>query len=203
LYSFSSFSKRILASFSVLLVCVSGVCASTTKSRTRHVSKPVPKTSSAKPAEHTVNHSTHSSTSKRVAPKTASGVKASRTSSHSKGKGKIVHSKAKQTAHSRGQQGIDAERARAIQEALIRAKYLDGEPSGVWDQKTKDALTRLQMDNGWQSKVVPDSRALIKLGLGPNHDNVINPETSGITSGPVVGSAPAVQLQPGGGTSNR
>ena len=24
-------------------------------------------------------------------------------------------------------------------------------------------------DNGWQTKVVPDSRALIKLGLGPNY----------------------------------
>jgi hypothetical protein len=29
-------------------------------------------------------------------------------------------------------------------------------------------MSRLQADNGWQTKLVPDSRALIKLGLGPN-----------------------------------
>ena len=75
-----------------------------------------------------------------------------------------------------GQQGIDSERAMQIQQALIREKYLDGEPSGIWDQRTKDAMMRLQNDNGWQTKVVPDSRALIKLGLGPSHDHLLNPE---------------------------
>jgi hypothetical protein len=28
-------------------------------------------------------------------------------------------------------------------------------------------MTKVQADNGWQTKLVPDSRALIKLGLGP------------------------------------
>lgn len=65
-----------------------------------------------------------------------------------------------------------------IQEALIKARYLEGEPSGVWDQSTRTAMAKFQGDNGWQVKVVPDSRALIKLGLGPNHSDVINPETS-------------------------
>lgn len=69
----------------------------------------------------------------------------------------------------RGQQGIQTERARAIQEALIREHYLSGEASGIWDARSKAAMTRYQADNGWQSKVVPDSRALIKLGLGPNY----------------------------------
>jgi hypothetical protein len=31
-------------------------------------------------------------------------------------------------------------------------------------------MEKLQADNGWQSKITPDSRALIKLGLGPNSD---------------------------------
>lgn len=69
-----------------------------------------------------------------------------------------------------GQQGIQPERARAIQEALIREHYLSGQATGVWDARSKEAMTRFQADNGWQSKVVPDSRALIKLGLGPNYD---------------------------------
>jgi peptidoglycan hydrolase-like protein with peptidoglycan-binding domain len=78
----------------------------------------------------------------------------------------------------RGQQVIQQDRAREIQAALIREKYLDGEPTGVWDQRTKDAMARFQGDNGWQTKTLPDARALIKLGLGPDHDNVLNPETA-------------------------
>jgi peptidoglycan hydrolase-like protein with peptidoglycan-binding domain len=68
-----------------------------------------------------------------------------------------------------GQQAIQPERARIIQEALIREKYLTGEPTGVWDARTQEAMARYQADHGWQSKVTPDSRALIKLGLGPNY----------------------------------
>ena len=83
----------------------------------------------------------------------------------------------------RGQQKIDASRAREIQEALIREHYLDGTASGTWDAKSESAMKRYQADNGWQSKTVPDSRALIKLGLGPNHDHLLNPE-SAMTSRP-------------------
>jgi peptidoglycan hydrolase-like protein with peptidoglycan-binding domain len=79
----------------------------------------------------------------------------------------------------KGQQGIQPERAREIQAALIREKYLSGEPTGVWDARTQEAMTRYQAENGWQSKVTPDSRALIKLGLGPNYSSseMINPVT--------------------------
>jgi hypothetical protein len=91
----------------------------------------------------------------------------------------------KKTAHRksrhrrpRGQQKIDAQRAREIQEALIREHYLSGKPSGKWDTATQNALVRFQGDNGWQTKVVPDSRALIKLGLGPDQDHLLNPESA-------------------------
>ena len=79
----------------------------------------------------------------------------------------------------RGQQNISGDRAREIQEALIREHYLDGRPTGVWDIRTSDAMRRFQADQGWQSKVIPDSRALIKLGLGPNHENDLNPDLMG------------------------
>jgi peptidoglycan hydrolase-like protein with peptidoglycan-binding domain len=69
----------------------------------------------------------------------------------------------------KGQQVIQPERAQAIQEALIREHYLTGEPTGKWDARTEAAMVRYQADNGWQSKVTPDSRALIKLGLGPDY----------------------------------
>lgn len=82
----------------------------------------------------------------------------------------------------RGQQSINNERTREIQTALIREGYLSGEPSGVMDTRTKAALVRLQQENGWQTKIVPDSRALIKLGLGPDHTEILNPNTAAIAT---------------------
>jgi hypothetical protein len=79
------------------------------------------------------------------------------------------HHKRKTSWKKKGQQGINSERATEIQQALIREKYLTGEPTGTWDSRTQAALVKYQGDNGWQTKVVPDSRALIKLGLGPNY----------------------------------
>ena len=78
---------------------------------------------------------------------------------------------------------IDSARAREIQEALIREHYLTGEPSGSWDSTTQAAMQKFQSDQGWQAKTIPDSRALIKLGLGPSHEHLLNPE-SAMTSPP-------------------
>ncbi|MGZ4821840.1 MAG: peptidoglycan-binding domain-containing protein [Terriglobales bacterium] len=90
----------------------------------------------------------------------------------------------------RWQQAMDAARVREIQAALIRERYLEGQPSGIWDDRSKAAMQRFQQANGWQTKMVPDSRALIKLGLGPDRANLINPETAAVT------------YVPGGGTSS-
>jgi peptidoglycan hydrolase-like protein with peptidoglycan-binding domain len=90
------------------------------------------------------------------------------TGKSSKAKGRSRRAK-KETWKDRGQQNILPERATAIQQALIREKYLSGEPTGKWDDETQAAMARYQADNGWQSKVTPDSRALIKLGLGPDY----------------------------------
>jgi hypothetical protein len=78
----------------------------------------------------------------------------------------------------RGQKAIDSNRIHQIQEALIREHYLKGEPSGKWDDSTQQALHRYQSDQGWQSKTVPDSRALIRLGLGPDSEHLLNPESA-------------------------
>ena len=118
-------------------------------------------------------------------------TKTSATSRHGKGKVKRA-SKGAWKRH--GQQGIKEDRTRAIQTALIRERYLNGEVNGVWDSRTQAAMQKFQSDNGWQSKVLPDARALIKLGLGPDHTGLLNPETAAI---PVVStsagkSAPAL-----------
>jgi len=92
----------------------------------------------------------------------------------------------------RGQQKIDSERAQAIQEALIREHYLSGQATGTWNLASEEAMRRYQADHGWQSKTVPDSRALIKLGLGPSKDHLLNPESAMTT----VPDAPRAEPMP-------
>jgi hypothetical protein len=92
-----------------------------------------------------------------------------------------VHKSGKRKTTARGQQKIEPERAQAIQEALIREHYMTGEAAGTWNQSSEDAMRRYQADHGWQSKTVPDARALISLGLGPSHDHLLNPESAMVT----------------------
>jgi putative peptidoglycan binding protein len=90
------------------------------------------------------------------------------------------HKKSHKSASSRarGQKNIDPQRAQEIQQALIREHYLDGKATGVWNDSTQHAMQRYQADNGWQSKTTPDARALIKLGLGPDDQHLLNPESA-------------------------
>jgi peptidoglycan hydrolase-like protein with peptidoglycan-binding domain len=90
----------------------------------------------------------------------------SRTTSSKKGKRKRV-------SKVHGQRAIDSERATEIQTALIRQKYLNGEPTRQWDTQTQVAMRQYQSDHGWQTKLTPDSRALISLGLGPQHTEAV------------------------------
>jgi hypothetical protein len=137
---------------------------------------------------------------KQDSGKSATPAKSSNSKTHTKSrKGK----RAKKASWRRGQQKMDSARARQVQEALIREHYLTGEPNGVWDQRSQNAMVRYQAANGWQTKVVPDSRALIKLGLGPSNDHLLNPE-SAMTS-PLQPSpahiAPARTVEHGAATS--
>jgi hypothetical protein len=138
-------------------------------------------TSTSSPTAKTTSASAHKSSSK--------GHKSHRTTA---------------SARKRGQQKIDPKRAQEIQDALIRERYLNGEPSSTWSDAAQKAMQRYQADHGWQSKQVPDSRALIKLGLGPDHEHLLNPESAMTTqpemphgralspaSTPVVSSDPA------------
>ena len=69
----------------------------------------------------------------------------------------------------------DGARSKEIQEALQRAGYLDSAPSGKWDAATSAALTRYQKDQGFNPTGKPDAHSLIKLGLGPKHENQYQP----------------------------
>jgi hypothetical protein len=108
-----------------------------------------------------------------AAPQATSKTAASKASA-SKTAAKHHHGKrkpAKTSWKKKGQQGIQPERATEIQQALIREKYLSGEPTGVWDARSQAAMIKYQGDNGWQTKEIPDSRAIIKLGLGPDYSS--------------------------------
>lgn len=83
---------------------------------------------------------------------------------------KLLTKKTGKTTKANGQRAIDSQRASEIQNALIKTGYLSGEASGHWDAQTESAMQKMQADNGWQTKLVPDSRAIIKLGLGPSHE---------------------------------
>jgi peptidoglycan hydrolase-like protein with peptidoglycan-binding domain len=111
---------------------------------------------------------------------------------HTKYTKKSRYSRSRRT---RGQQAITSDRTREIQQALIREHYLQGKPTGAWDSRTKAALVKFQHDNGWQTKLVPDSRALIKLGLGPSHDGLLNPETAAIGRPQELGMQKAIETQ--------
>ena len=92
-----------------------------------------------------------------------------------------------------GQQGIDSSRATEIQQALIREHYLTGEPTGQWDSATAAAMQKYQSDQGWQTKLMPDSRALKKLGLGPDYSNAINASGSSFADPKPASDIPAGQ----------
>jgi peptidoglycan hydrolase-like protein with peptidoglycan-binding domain len=79
-----------------------------------------------------------------------------------------------------------------IQQALIREHYLKGEANGKWDETTKAAMQKYQADQGWQTKLMPDSRALKKLGLGPDYSNAINAKNSSFAPPPPASTIPPV-----------
>ena len=78
------------------------------------------------------------------------------------------HRAARTSSKPASQRAIDDSRATEIQTALIHAGYLSGDATGHWDSGTESAMQKYQADHGWQTKLIPDSRAIIKLGLGPN-----------------------------------
>src|ERR1039458_1634240 len=168
----------------------------------------------SKAKRHTSGHATSKRTSANSSSRASTHTSAhtsSRTSAHNSArtsartsaqKSKSSHGKkgSKQAAKKRGQQAIDSDRAREIQEALIRERYMAGEPTGSWDDATQAAMQRYQADQGWQSKTTPDARALIKLGLGPSHDHLLNPE-SAMTA--TTSAAPAGDDPQRGGKESR
>jgi hypothetical protein len=131
---------------------------------------------------HATPASSHASPNSDSSASSTTGSSSSKHHAHKKAAPKL-----------RGQQSIDSARVLEIQKALIRENYLTGEPSGKWDETSKAAMQKYQADQGWQTKLMPDSRALKKLGLGPDYSNAINAKNSSFAPPPVVGTTPPDQ----------
>jgi peptidoglycan hydrolase-like protein with peptidoglycan-binding domain len=105
-----------------------------------------------------------------------------------------VHHRYRRHERVHGQQAIEPARVIQIQQALVDAHYMSGEPNGRWDATTIAAMQKYQADHGWQTKLMPDSRALEKLGLGPDYSDATNAKELSITR-PAAGVAiPADQV---------
>jgi hypothetical protein len=110
------------------------------------------------------------------------------------GHSRIAHKAAISKSHRlHGQQAIDPARVTQIQQALIREHYLAAEANGKWDATTEAAMQKFQADQGWQTKLMPDSRALMKLGLGPDYSSAINAKNSSFAAPAVPGTTPPTQ----------
>lgn len=66
--------------------------------------------------------------------------------------------------------GIPAERVMEIQGALIKAGYMDGPASGLYDDSTIEAMKRFQAKNGLSQTGLPSATLLKKLGV-PKRSN--------------------------------
>jgi hypothetical protein len=54
-------------------------------------------------------------------------------------------------------------------------------------------MQKYQADQGWQTKLMPDSRAIKKLGLGADYSNAINAKNSSFGEPPPASTIPPVQ----------
>ena len=134
---------------------------------------------------------THRSTTATHSSKLSSAHSASThaAATHSR-TGKKASAKSKRL---RGQQAIEPERVTQIQSALIREHYLTKDADGRWDTNTEAVMQKYQADHGWQTKLMPDSRAIKALGLGPDYSNAINAKNSSFVPPPPVSTIPTEQ----------
>lgn len=160
-------------SFRAILIAFVGAALAVTPALASKITRRTTSATHARSTAHKLAASSH-----RKSGKTAKGKKA-----------------AVSTHRLHGQQVIAPERVSQIQEALIREHYLTGAPSGEWNAETQAAMQKYQSDQGWQTKLMPDSRALKKLGLGPDYSGAINASGSGFSSPAPASTIPSGQAE--------
>jgi len=133
---------------------------------------------------------THKSSSSASHPSTLHSSSHSAKTHSAAGRSHSGHKAAAAAHRQRGQQAIEPERVTEIQQALIREHYLSTDANGQWDSTTAAAMQKYQADQGWQTKLMPDSRAIKALGLGPDYSNAINARDSSFAPPPPISTIP-------------
>jgi peptidoglycan hydrolase-like protein with peptidoglycan-binding domain len=148
----------------------------------------VKKTGAPTPASHSATHSKAASSSQSIhhtAGKTnghASSVYTAKGAPNHAGSyaaqrkgnsGRSRYSKPVQPRTYNGQQRLARlhpapERVQEIQQALIREGYMQGDPTGEWDSRTREAMLRYQTMHGFPPTGLPEAKSLMKMGLGPH-----------------------------------
>jgi len=106
-----------------------------------------------------------------------------------------VYSRAAKVAAARRRRAMlrpEPERIQQIQQALAKEGYLKADPTGIWDEATRDAMRRFQTDHGFPVTGLPEAKSLMKLGLGPHP----LPSDLDTASGAPVGNAPVRDTPP-------
>jgi len=102
--------------------------------------------------------------------------------------------------HRRSLMRPESDRIGQIQQALAKSGYLSGEPTGRWDDQTREAMRRYQADNGFPVTGLPEAKSLMKLGLGP-HPLPPDLDTSNVAKAGADGNAAATPNAPAESTA--
>jgi hypothetical protein len=127
--------------------------------------KPTTHKATATAARKTAPHSTTSHTVARTTP-VHSGSAKTTTQKVGTHKGQSARRRALTGSQRLARLHLEPDRVREIQQALGREGYLQGEPSGQWDDHTRAAMLRYQTDHGFPATGLPEAKSLMKLGLG-------------------------------------
>ena len=88
-------------------------------------------------------------------------------------------------------------RVEEIQEKLVEAGYLEGEPTGRWDEPTRLAMSRYQAANRFPVTGLPDAKSLMKMGLGPHPlPAALNRASLNPVASPASAAAPSPDAKP-------
>jgi hypothetical protein len=87
----------------------------------------------------------------------------------------------------------EPQRVQEIQKALTEAGDLHQEPTGTWDEATREAMKRYQERHAFNVTGLPDAKSLMEMGLGPHPlpPEVATSSTTRPSLGPPGTSAPA------------
>jgi peptidoglycan hydrolase-like protein with peptidoglycan-binding domain len=144
---------------------VAGVCVPASALRagpgTVRTDPPAKAGSSIKSTTHGTKKGVSRSSAKSAAGRTSHGASKSKPA------------KPSQNSHNRDEFRRSAmrpepQRVQEIQTALIQAGEFHGEPTGTWDEATRDAMKRYQERHGFSVTGLPDSKSLMEMGLGPH-----------------------------------